>query len=153
VKLYFYVVWGESMRNMCELLMEEIRGEWETCHIIRQTKYTNMTVFYVLYLEYFANCIEEVWGWRKVHNEELNNFYQIKENQMGGACSMHGDYVKWLQNFSWKTWMEAICRWEDYIKIHHKELTYRSVHWIQLPQVRIPWCTLVKNMVMTLLVW
>jgi hypothetical protein len=37
-------------------------------------------------------------GWRKLHNEELDNLYtspgiisdQIKEDEMGGACGVHG---------------------------------------------------------------
>jgi hypothetical protein len=32
--------------------------------------------------------------WRRLHNEELHNLYysgdQIKEDEMGGTCSMHG---------------------------------------------------------------
>jgi hypothetical protein len=32
-------------------------------------------------------------GWRKLHNEELHNFYstlQVKEHEMGIACSTNG---------------------------------------------------------------
>jgi hypothetical protein len=38
-------------------------------------------------------------GWRKLHNEELHNLYslpeynqnyEVKEDEMGRACSMHG---------------------------------------------------------------
>jgi hypothetical protein len=29
-------------------------------------------------------------GWRKLHTEELHNLYQIKEDEMGRACSMNG---------------------------------------------------------------
>jgi len=29
---------------------------------------------------------------------------QIKEDEMGGACSMHGRHEKFIQNFGWKTW-------------------------------------------------
>jgi hypothetical protein len=41
---------------------------------------------------------EEVGGWKGLHNEELHNLYTspnivrvIKEDDMGGACSMHGE--------------------------------------------------------------
>jgi hypothetical protein len=31
-------------------------------------------------------------GWRKLHNEELRNLYdQVKEDEMGRACSTHED--------------------------------------------------------------
>jgi hypothetical protein len=38
-------------------------------------------------------------GWRKLHNEELHNLYslqwgnqnEVKEDEMGRACSMHGE--------------------------------------------------------------
>jgi hypothetical protein len=28
-------------------------------------------------------------GWRKLHNEELHNFYQIKEDEIGRVCGMN----------------------------------------------------------------
>jgi hypothetical protein len=35
---------------------------------------------------------EVIGGWRKLHNEELHNLYssQVKEDEMGGACSTNG---------------------------------------------------------------
>jgi hypothetical protein len=38
-------------------------------------------------------------SWTKLHNEELHTLYsssgdQIKEDEMGGACSAHGRYEK-----------------------------------------------------------
>jgi hypothetical protein len=33
---------------------------------------------------------EVIGNWRKLNNEELHNlYYQVKEDAMGGACSMH----------------------------------------------------------------
>ena len=49
--------------------------------------------------------------WRKLHNEELNDLYclpnivrgdQIK-NEMGGACSMHGEEERRIQSFGEET--------------------------------------------------
>jgi hypothetical protein len=43
---------------------------------------------------------EVIGGWRKLHNEELRNFYcspiiiiirAVKEDEMGGACSTNGE--------------------------------------------------------------
>jgi hypothetical protein len=53
-----------------------------------------------------------------------------------------------MQRYLWDTL--SGCRWEDYNKVSHKELTCRNVNWIQLPQSRIPWCTVVENMVINL---
>jgi hypothetical protein len=54
---------------------------------------------------------DEVMGeWRKMHNEELHNLYsspdiirsQVKANEVGGACGMHGRGEKIVQGFRWK---------------------------------------------------
>jgi hypothetical protein len=35
---------------------------------------------------------DEVTGdWRKLHNEELHRLYQVKEDEMGRACSTNGE--------------------------------------------------------------
>jgi len=53
-----------------------------------------------------------VGGCRRLHNEELHNLYaspsiirsdQVKGDEMGGACSMHGWSVRCIQNFGQKT--------------------------------------------------
>jgi hypothetical protein len=58
-------------------------------------------------------------GWRILHNEELHDLYaspnavrvhQIKENEIGGACSMHGIDGKCIQNFGRKTRREETTR-------------------------------------------
>jgi hypothetical protein len=49
--------------------------------------------------------------WRRLHNEELHNSYaysgdQIKEDEMGGACSMHErdeKYNIWVGKSEWKS--------------------------------------------------
>jgi hypothetical protein len=62
-------------------------------------------------------------GWRKLHSEELHNLYsstnnghQIKEDEMGGACSAHRNDEKCLSNFSWKTWREGNT-WETWTQM------------------------------------
>jgi hypothetical protein len=49
---------------------------------------------------------DEVTGeWRKLHNEELHNLYSspdIKANEVGGACCMHGRGEKSVQGFGGK---------------------------------------------------
>jgi hypothetical protein len=48
-------------------------------------------------------------GWRKLYTEELHNVYSspniisvIKEEEIGGACSMHSSNDKYVQHFGWK---------------------------------------------------
>jgi hypothetical protein len=48
-------------------------------------------------------------GWRKLHNEELHNFYSspnvikmVKSRRMIRACITHGRDEKCEQNFGWK---------------------------------------------------
>jgi hypothetical protein len=49
-------------------------------------------------------------GWRKLHNEELYNFFtkynyndEIKDDEMGRACSMHGGEAKYMLGLGRKT--------------------------------------------------
>jgi hypothetical protein len=46
-------------------------------------------------------------GWRKTYNEEFRDSYylpyQIKDYEMGGACSTHWSDMKCIQNFGQKT--------------------------------------------------
>jgi hypothetical protein len=52
---------------------------------------------------------EVVRGWRRLHNEELRNFYtssyghQVKEDEMGGTCSIYGRDEKGIQYFGWES--------------------------------------------------
>jgi hypothetical protein len=48
--------------------------------------------------------------WRKLHNEEVHNFYsspdiirQVKTNEVGGACGTHGRGEKSVQGFGGKS--------------------------------------------------
>jgi hypothetical protein len=58
----------------------------------------------------FGPKMDEVTGeWMKLHNEELHNLYsspdiisQVKANEVGGACSMHGRGEKSVQVFGGK---------------------------------------------------
>jgi hypothetical protein len=58
----------------------------------------------------FGPNTDEVMGeWRKLHSEELHNLYsspdiirQVKANEVGGACGMHGRGQKSAQVFSGK---------------------------------------------------
>jgi hypothetical protein len=58
----------------------------------------------------FAHKMDEVTGeWRKLHNEELHNFYssldiirQVKANEVGGTCGTHERGEKCVQGFGGK---------------------------------------------------
>jgi hypothetical protein len=57
----------------------------------------------------FGSKREEVTrGWRKLHNEILYNLYyspnniRIKEDEMSGAFSTHGEDEECIRNFGWK---------------------------------------------------
>jgi hypothetical protein len=58
----------------------------------------------------FGRKMDEVTGkWRKLHSEELNNFYsypdiirQVKANGVGGSCGTHGRGEKSVQGFGGK---------------------------------------------------
>jgi hypothetical protein len=59
----------------------------------------------------FGPKMEEVaGGWRRLHNKELRNSHftkyysgdQIKEDEMGGKCSMHMRVEKCMQYSGWE---------------------------------------------------
>jgi hypothetical protein len=50
-------------------------------------------------------------GWRILHNEELHGLYVLPNiirmvkswrKIWAGACSTHGGYKRWVQNFGWE---------------------------------------------------
>jgi hypothetical protein len=48
-----------------------------------------------------------VGGWRMLCGEE---HHDLKEVELGGACSTHGKYEKCISLFSWKTLREETTR-------------------------------------------
>jgi hypothetical protein len=61
----------------------------------------------------FGSKRDEVTGdWRKMHNEELHNLYssssiigysdQVKEDEIGGACSTNGGEEEYIQDIGGK---------------------------------------------------
>jgi hypothetical protein len=70
-------------------------------------------------------------GWRKLHNEELHNLYsspsiirmiQVKEDEMGGACSTNGGEQECTQDIGGKAKGRRSMgrprrRWLDNIKL------------------------------------
>jgi hypothetical protein len=72
-------------------------------------------------------------GWRKLHNEELHNFYsspsknEVKEDEMGRACNTHGKtrnaYMRLVEKPEGKRPLgRSRHRWLDNIKM---DLRYR----------------------------
>jgi hypothetical protein len=61
----------------------------------------------------FVHNEEEVaGGWRRLHDKELHNLYaspnifrddQIKEDEMGGACSTYDRDEKCIKHLGWET--------------------------------------------------
>jgi hypothetical protein len=50
---------------------------------------------------------EATGGWKKLHNEELHGLYsspskESKEDEMGGACGVHGGGEGCIQHFGWE---------------------------------------------------
>jgi hypothetical protein len=69
---------------------------------------------------------------------------EVKEDDMGGTCSMHGGRVKCLQDFGWGPEGERPlgrprCRWEDKIKMHLREIGIDGANWILLAQDKVQW--------------
>jgi hypothetical protein len=46
-------------------------------------------------------------GWKKLHKEELHNYYsnQINKDVMGRSYNVHGEDEKCMHSFGWKTWV------------------------------------------------
>jgi hypothetical protein len=85
--------------------------------------------------------------WRKFHNEELHNLYsspqnegdQIKENEMGGEYSAHGEmrnaYKILVGNPKENRPLgRPRCRSEDNIKMNYRKIGFGGVDWIYVAQ-------------------
>jgi hypothetical protein len=109
---------------------------------------------------------DEVAGeWRKLYNEELHILYsspniirQIKSRRMGlaGHVARMGEEMNVYRVLMGKRGGKRPLgrprrRWEDGIRMDHREIGWGSVDWIQLVQHRDRWRALV-NTVMNLLV-
>ena len=100
---------------------------------------------------------EVTWEWRKLHNEELWDFYslpnivRVVKSRMGGACGVYGRGERCAQGSSGETQGKealgrTIRRWEDNIKMDLQEVG-GGRDWMELAQDRDRWRALV-NMVM-----
>jgi len=81
---------------------------------------------------------------------------EVKQNEMGRACNMHGRDEKCVHSSARKpegnrSLCACRCRWEDNIKLDLKDVIYETVDFIHLGQDRDHWLALV-NTVMNLLV-
>jgi hypothetical protein len=114
-------------------------------------------------LRMFEKRVEVIGGWRKVHNEELRNFYCspsiikiIKSRRMRWAW--HVARIGAERN-AYKILMgkpegkrplgRPRRRWEDNIKMDLSEIGWNGTDWIDLAQDRYQWRALV-NIVMNI---
>jgi hypothetical protein len=91
-------------------------------------------------------------GWRKLHNEELQNLYsspkynyeyndQVKENEMGRACSTNGEKRNAYRILVGKREGKRPLgrprrRWVDNIKMNLREIGWDAMNWIDVAQNR-----------------
>jgi hypothetical protein len=100
---------------------------------------------------------DEMVGWRKLHNEELNDFYSlpniilmIKARRMRLACHVaHLERRGVCKGFLLERLKEEITRWNDNIKMDLREVGWVDMSWINLAEDSDQWMSLV-NMVMNL---
>ena len=106
---------------------------------------------------------EIIKGWRKLHNEDLNDFYSsptvigviyIEENEMGGYVARMGErrgvYRVLVGKSEGKRPLGRLRRrWDDNIKIDIQEVGCRGMDWIEPAQDRDRWRALV-NAIMNL---
>jgi hypothetical protein len=95
-------------------------------------------------------------GWRKLHNEELHNFYSpsiiimIKENEIGRECSTNGAKRNAYRILVGKAQGKRPlgrprCRSVDNIKMVLREIGWVGMDWIDLAQDRDQWRALVNT--------
>jgi hypothetical protein len=75
-----------------------------------------------------------------------------KENEMGRACSMHGEMINVCRILVRKPEVKSPLsrcrqRWQYNIKMDFREIGLESVDWIRLAKVR-DWCWVFMNMIM-----
>jgi hypothetical protein len=102
---------------------------------------------------------DEVTGeWRKLHNEELHNFYsspdiirQVKSRRMrwAGHVACMGEERKLYKDLVGKPEGKSPLgrrrrRWEDGIRMDHREIGLGGMDWIRLSQVRDRWRAVVS---------
>jgi hypothetical protein len=78
-----------------------------------------------------------------------NIIRQVKENEVGGACGMHGRREKSVQGFGGKARRKEPLerprsRWEDGIRMDRREIGV-SVDWIRVAQNRDRWRAVVNT--------
>jgi len=98
---------------------------------------------------------EEVAGsWRTLDNGELHNLYSspFVRGEIGVTCSSH-EVMRYARNsIVVKTECKRFIRsWQDYIKVGFKEIMCNCVDWIEPPEDKVQWRTLM-NVVMNRLV-
>jgi hypothetical protein len=122
-------------------------------------------------LKVFENRVLRIFGpkreedglWRKLHNNELHNRYSspnivrvIKSRRMrwAGHVAHMGvgrgfDRVLVVRPESKRPLRRPRHRWEDNIKLDHREIGINGANWIQMAEDRVQWQAFV-NMVMNL---
>jgi hypothetical protein len=106
-----------------------------------------------------TKSVETAGGWRKLHNEEIHNFYVsphiitvIKSRRMKWAGhvarmeEVRSAYVIWVGKPERKIpFGKHRHRWKSNIKINLKEMRSDDVEWIHLAQDMAQWLTLKKT--------
>jgi hypothetical protein len=72
---------------------------------------------------------------------------QIEKDEMGGTCSRYGIEERCIQGR--RSLGRPRCKWENNIKMDHKEVGYGGMEWIKMAQDSDRWQALV-NAVMNL---
>jgi hypothetical protein len=93
--------------------------------------------------------------WRKLHIKELHNLYssqgdQMKEDEMGMACSIHWKVINAYKIFVRRPkGKRPLGRhrhiWEDNIKIDLVEIGWKGVDWIHMAHDRVQWQAFVNT--------
>ena len=94
----------------CFLILPVVMYGCETWSVTLSNEHSLMVFENKVLRKVFGPKRDEGTGeWRKLHNEELIDLYQllfgeqIKKNEMGGICSMCGEQEKGLQGYRGET--------------------------------------------------